>query len=1498
MKKISLFLLTLMLCSGIIHAVTFNVTVPKGTKACYIAGDFQGWDAGNAIAMTASGENTFTLTLNDVTNEAVQAGYKYLCGQDWAYVEKGANGEELSNRTSVSDMDVVLSWAATHNANIIVEELMVNGYKRTIKTYLPTNYSTSGRAYPVVYYTGVQQRYHKAGEGFGDDLFNADSWNVPAFYDALPDAQQCILVQMYGFVAENIPYEYEDFVGSGASDKFLDGFVGTLMPYINSKYRTLTGAANTTIMGADLGGLLSVYAALKYPNMFGQCVSMSPTIWLNRDEILEYAASASAGANAQRYYFSVGSLETSVIKNDVASIKDAVAARTNTSVKFITFEGGIHDDLSWGKSFVSIYPYLLADEGSNASENIRLASRSISVLPMAAGFESNSYSIVSAIDSQDLKLNSSAPFSYVAEFDSKSGSVYPVHVSIAEIPASVKTKYYWNVSNTADGEGELLMSANKDVSFSSKKSTTTWHRVLVKEDESISEVAANSEAFRVVTSAGSTIMSIVGNYKVKATVDFSAGKSFTVNFGSVNSGSDQGAVTKTHSVSTYCTAANVIYDFQTNGVTIEETAWSEERVDIKSNSYSIVSAVDSQSLVYDPNSTFTYINNFRVSGADVPAQVTVTEIPASIKTKYYWNVSRSADGTGELLMSENKDVSFSSKKSTMTWHRVAVMEDESVVAIAANSAAFRVVSSAGSTTMSVDGKFKVKASVDFTAGKSFTINFGSVNSGSDQGAVTETYNVSDNCIAADIVYDFLTNRVKITETEWSEVKIDIATTAYSLVSAIDSSNLTYDASSKFTYITNFISSEQEVPAQVTVTEIPADVKTQYYWNVSRSADGTGTLLKSENGNVGFSSKKTATSWHRVAILEDETVKDVAANSTAFRLVTASETIVMSITGDYKVKASAKFTGADKSFKVHYGSVNSGSDMGAITGSYSVSETCIAADIVYDFFTNSVTITETAWGETIDGVVIEQFSAVPSFLNAGTASKVSVTLANGSNCEVAMRMGHNYGSMSDVALTKEGSNTWSFTINDTQAGIYHVALDIKRGETVLDGAQTICIKVLDGKDVDKIVTVNAYADVDWNTIGRYKANFHTHTTQSFDANTRVDETVDLYHQAGYKILALTDHDANPYPWEMFDLFNTEAQSRNPWTLDMIAIPGNELSKDKRNTWDEKSGGSFNHHNDLFTGRKGMEFASLQESYAYTNAIGGMQIINHPGQYWSLSTKYTAGEKNSPEWHANNFKNYNSLIGLEVYNQGNRRPNDRILWDQILDITMPERPVWGYSCDDTHNLEQFFRNYEFMLMPEFTVDALKDAMRAGSLYFSYEYDGSGEAKAPRIESITVDNDAHTITIDTDASDIYWISSTDIQNVNSPSSRKSTVVGYGKTFDFTGFQGKYVRALITNKYGETCTQPFGFADAASSVIEDVEEAAPTVSVYPNPASDVVNVKSGSEILSVDLYNTMGQRVRNVQCDAENAVAIDVDDLAKGHYVISVKTIAKTHNQTLIVK
>lgn len=1285
------------------QAVTFNVRVPDGTKVCYIAASFNEWDASNAIEMMPSGENTFTLTLNDVTEAQVAEGFKYLCGRDWAYVEKDASGGEISNRTVATSMDVVESWAKMNNPDIIEHMLTVNGYPRLVKVYLPADYKSSQSAYPVVYMTGVQARYDNAGSDSdrGDDHMGDVSWNIPGMAESVEGGIPCIFVSMYGFVAENIPYAHSDYAGSGAADELIAGIEKELMPYINSKYRTLTGAENTSIMGGDMGGLLSVYAALKRPDLFGQCAALSPTLWINKSELMSYVSTAAVGAS-QRYYLTVGGGEPEVLQSDVAELQAALALRDNTEVRFTTFAGATHNDVAWGEAFKSVYPYLLSADAADVG----------------------------------------------------------------------------------------------------------------------SEVASYAPA------------------KQGGTGDLSA------------------------------------------------------------NSYSILSAIDSQELVYDSNTKFTYITNFVSDGSEVEAQVAIVEIPASVKTKYYWNVSRSADGSGELLKATNGNIGFSSKKTAMTWHRVVVFADESVKDIAAGSHAFRVSTATGDVVMTAGENYTATATVNFGDDKTYEIYYGSVNSGSKQSALTEKLSVSESCTSATIVYDFVTNSVRVSESTTGgggdDPTTDIANTRYSLVSAIDSQSLTYDANTQFSYITNFVSSGNEVAAQVAITSIPASVKTQYYWNVSRSADGSGELLKATNGNISFSSKKSSTSWHRVAIMEDESVKDVATNSAAFRLATSSESITMSVVNNYSVKATATFTGADKSFTVHYGSVNSGSDMGAITATQQVSSNCTAAEITYDFFTNQVIVNETQWGDAIGEIVVNKMIATPATTRVGESVRVRLEIADSEGCEPVMSVRHNYGNESKPTLTKSGDGAWYFDLSNVQKGIYHITLDLQRGSTTVSDVGTIAVKVLEGKEEESHLVVNAYSNM--SSRNQYKSNFHTHTTQSFDAHHRVDVSVDKYYNAGYKILALTDHDANPYPWEMFNLFNPTSENRHPAELDMIAIPGNELSKSYTNSWNEVGGSEFNHHNDFFTGRQGMEFATLRESYAYTEKLGGMQLINHPGQYWSLDKSYKAGEKNSPEWHAENFITYSSLIGLEVYNQGNRRPNDRILWDQILDITMPTRPVWGYSCDDSHNDDQLFRNYNWMLMPSLTVEELKSAMLNGNHYFSYEYSGSGEAKAPRISNIVVDDKKHTITIESDATEIYWISSTEMSNSNAPSTRKSSVIGIGKEFDYSDFQGSYVRALIKNEYGETCTQPFGFSDTKTSSTPS-HYINNGIEVYPNPATEVVNIVSSENVERIALYNMVGSCVARYDNCGERAT-IDVAELQQGHYIVVITTPTTTYQERIIVK
>ena len=59
----------------------------------------------------------------------------------------------------------------------------------------------------------------------------------------------------------------------------------------------------------------------------------------------------------------------------------------------------------------------------------------------------------------------------------------------------------------------------------------------------------------------------------------------------------------------------------------------------------------------------------------------------------------------------------------------------------------------------------------------------------------------------------------------------------------------------------------------------------------------------------------------------------------------------------------------------------------------------------------------------------------------------------------------------------------------------------------------------------------------------------------------------------------------------------------------------------------------------------------------------------------------------------------------------------------------------------------------------------------------------------------------------------------------------------------------------------------------------------VYPNPATDYAMVSSNAVITEVAIINTLGQTIATIPANAEN-VQINTQDLAKGVYMISIKT------------
>ena len=79
--------------------------------------------------------------------------------------------------------------------------------------------------------------------------------------------------------------------------------------------------------------------------------------------------------------------------------------------------------------------------------------------------------------------------------------------------------------------------------------------------------------------------------------------------------------------------------------------------------------------------------------------------------------------------------------------------------------------------------------------------------------------------------------------------------------------------------------------------------------------------------------------------------------------------------------------------------------------------------------------------------------------------------------------------------------------------------------------------------------------------------------------------------------------------------------------------------------------------------------------------------------------------------------------------------------------------------------------------------------------------------------------------------------------------------------------------------------------------ENVALEINVFPNPATDILNITSSETISEIEIVNVMGQVVRRVEVNSDNVVC-DVEDLTSGVYVVRIRTASATLSQQRFVK
>ena len=335
----------------------------------FLAGDFNKWNpADKAWELRRESAGIFVLS-----RELPRGSYGFkITRGSWETVECTVKGKPVDNRNVKVTNDTTImmnveNWqdnfavaARKHTASARVHiisdkfEMPQLGRQRRVWIYLPRDYDQTHERYPVIYMHDGQNLFDEYTAGFGE-------WGIDELMDNMPAAQECIVVGIdHGGDYRITEYDpFDSKYGKGRGADYTDFLVKTLKPFIDSHYKTKKDVQHTTIAGSSMGGLISMYAALKYPDVFGNAGIFSPAFWIAPD-LYAYAQQQQLKKHS-RFYFVCGDAESETMVNDMKKMADLVKAKgvTEEDAPVVVIQGAKHNEKQWNGDFPAFYNWLI-----------------------------------------------------------------------------------------------------------------------------------------------------------------------------------------------------------------------------------------------------------------------------------------------------------------------------------------------------------------------------------------------------------------------------------------------------------------------------------------------------------------------------------------------------------------------------------------------------------------------------------------------------------------------------------------------------------------------------------------------------------------------------------------------------------------------------------------------------------------------------------------------------------------------------------------------------------------------------------------------------------------------------------------------------------------------------------------------------------------------------------------------------------------------------------
>ena len=239
--------------------------------------------------------------------------------------------------------------------------------KHDFIVYVPHAFNHDpNRFFPVLYLHDGQNLFDPE-----TSFIKGNYWRVGEAADAViasGDVEPLVIVGIYNAGAKRIN-EYTPLedrrLGGGNADAYGQMLVEDLRPFVAHHYRTLAGPENCGMGGSSLGGLVTLYLGMRYPDVYGKLAVFSPSVWWRDRVILKYVEGIQQ-KTGQRIWLDIGTDEGRRAMPDVRALKRMLVKkgwRPGKDLEYREIAGGQHSEYAWAERVAPMLKFLFPRRG-------------------------------------------------------------------------------------------------------------------------------------------------------------------------------------------------------------------------------------------------------------------------------------------------------------------------------------------------------------------------------------------------------------------------------------------------------------------------------------------------------------------------------------------------------------------------------------------------------------------------------------------------------------------------------------------------------------------------------------------------------------------------------------------------------------------------------------------------------------------------------------------------------------------------------------------------------------------------------------------------------------------------------------------------------------------------------------------------------------------------------------------------------------------------------